>query len=113
MNLARINKSFVVSDFELSEGYYSHQTEIAYWRKFWPLHERIEQIYRDKGGIDTFNCVHCILDLDDIDLLIDFMNEYNASEDEYGNSIDYTIKSFGSAKQAIADGFAVHYWGWY
>lgn len=111
MNLYATDKSLVVSSTEVTSG---DLDEIGYWRKFWPLHERIEQMYNDKGGTDTFNCVPVVLDETDLDVLLDFINEYATHElDEYGNTTEYAVRVFNNAKQAIANGFAIYYSAWY
>lgn len=43
--------------------------EIAYWRKHPSLHGWMENLYRDRGGNDTFNGVELELTWDDVDRL--------------------------------------------
>jgi len=55
-----------VSDLEYAEG---ERTEIAYWRKFNAFHGWMEELYKTKGGTESFNCVPVRLTLEDLDRL--------------------------------------------
>lgn len=44
----------------------SSREEIAYWRKFNALHGWMENLYKHRGGISTFNCVDLPLHREDI-----------------------------------------------
>ncbi|MFC3874946.1 phosphoglycerate kinase [Neisseria musculi] len=44
-------------------------TDIAYWRKFNHLHGRMENLYREKGGENIFNCCTVRLERDDLERL--------------------------------------------
>ena len=44
-------------------------TDIAYWWKFNHLHGWMENLYREKGGVDVFNCRTVRLELDDLERL--------------------------------------------
>jgi len=46
-----------------------HAEKIAYWRKFNHLHGWMEQLYREKGGEQEFNCTTVRLTLDDLERL--------------------------------------------
>lgn len=41
-------------------------TQIAYWRKFNHLHGWMENLYREKGGEEEFNCTTVRLDIEDL-----------------------------------------------
>lgn len=59
-------------DFSRPEG----SVEIAYWRKHPNLHGWMENLYRDKGGIDEqFNCVPVELTMSDLDNLEEAIKE--------------------------------------
>lgn len=59
--------------------------EIAYWRKHPNLHGWMEDLYRDKGGIDEqFNCVPVELTMSDLDNL-----EEAIKEDELPDTVGF------------------------
>ena len=45
------------------------KTEIACWRKHPNLHGWMANLYREKGGVEEFNCIDLELDKDDINRL--------------------------------------------
>jgi len=98
------------------------RVEIAYWRKFNHLHGWMEDLYREKGGTDEFNCVYVRLEQADLDRL---------EGDLYGGRLEHTPGFFFAgdemqaqgvartpafikdAKQALLDGDAVFYYSWW
>lgn len=51
----------------VSKGPVSKPIELAYWRKHPSLHGWMEQLYRQRGGTGTFNCVELELTWNDVD----------------------------------------------
>lgn len=43
--------------------------EIKYWRKFNNLHGWMEELYKNKGGVEDFNCVNLKLTIEDLERL--------------------------------------------
>lgn len=55
---------------------------LAYWRKHFELHNWMEELYKFKGGTESFNCIDLELtaaDLEDLEYdMVDFeLAEYN------------------------------------
>lgn len=51
----------------VSKGPVSKPVELAYWRKHPSLHGWMEQLYRQRGGTDTFNGIELELTWNDVD----------------------------------------------
>jgi hypothetical protein len=96
--------------------------EIAYWRKFNHLHGWMEDLYREKGGTDEFNCVYVRLEQADLDRLKDALDNRKLVHTPgffFGTSewddlhIIHTEEFIQDAKQALLDGDAVFYYSWW
>lgn len=100
-------------------------TEIAYWRKFNNLHGWMEQLYREKGGTEVFNCENVFLTKEDLHRL---REEANAKADTlapfegffFGYYVELTdddvaeINTFvNNALAEIEAGFDVYYTSWW
>ena len=51
----------------VAKGPVSKPIELAYWRKHPSLHGWMEQLYRQRGGTDTFNGIELELTWNDVD----------------------------------------------
>jgi hypothetical protein len=97
-------------------------TEIAYWRKFNALHGWMEDLYRERGGVEVFNCIP--LKLTEADLMR-LMSDVKANKLEpregffFGSQDidDEDIRSVytfvGAAQGALATGLDVYYDSWW
>lgn len=96
--------------------------DIAYWRKFNHLHGWIEDLYREKGGTDVFNCRTVRLELEDLARLeadldggkLEHTPGFFFGDDEiYPEDITETKAFIEKARAAIAAGLAVFYDSWW
>lgn len=97
-------------------------TDIAYWRKFNHLHGWMENLYREKGGVEVFNCRTVRLELDDLERLEQALEnnelEYTpgfffGGKEIYPEDIEETKKFIAAARAALANGLAVFYDSWW
>lgn len=97
-------------------------TELFYWRKHHDLHGWMENLYRSKGGKETFNCAPVRLTEDDLNDLQSDLLEGTLPETTgffFGNNPpdDETLKEdlqfIQKARDAIRDGFTVYYDSWW
>ncbi|MFC3875551.1 phosphoglycerate kinase [Neisseria musculi] len=96
--------------------------DIAYWRKFNHLHGWMEKLYREKGGVEVFNCRTVRLELDDLERLERALanNEleytpgcFFGGKEIYPEDITETEKFIAAARAALANGLAVFYDSWW
>jgi hypothetical protein len=96
--------------------------EIAYWRKCRQIHNFMEDIYRSRGGQETFNCEIVKLtpeDLDDLEIklktggLRDDGGFFFGDWDLEPEMIDYTHEFIQEARKRIAQGEYVYYDSWW
>ena len=95
--------------------------ELFYWRKHPDLHGLMEQIYREKGGVEeVFNCVPVQLTQEDLDriaaVVIDDKLPYTqgfffgeSSDDRKAEDIEFLEK----AKQSLSEGYTIWYDSWW
>ena len=97
--------------------------EIAYWREFNQLHGWMERLYRQKGGIEEFNCRRVrLMPADLLQLALDaeeglpsvvgffFDNgEWTEEDKEEEEVLEFCVL----ANQAITDGYVVFYDSWW
>lgn len=96
--------------------------EIAYWRKFNGLHGWMEDLYRSRGGNDTFNCVKLQLFPEDIDEL-EMALENNALtpregfffgiQEIYPGDVELAQKFIAKARECFEDDQVVFYDSWW
>ena len=96
--------------------------ELYYWRKHHDLHGWMEGLYRDKGGLDEFNCATVRLDQSDLlDLQLAVIDKQlprtsgfffgdNPPDDE---SSKYDLEFIAKALAEIKKGNAVYYTSWW
>ena len=94
--------------------------EIQYWRKHPNLHGWMEQLYRSKGGTDTFNCVTVRIDEADLNALEDAVKNDRLPQTEgffFGTSRpeekEDDLKFISAAREALRDGYSVFYSSWW
>lgn len=90
----------------------------AYWRKFYHLHDFMNDIYYDKGGEKEFNCEFVRLDLRDLDAIVELLDDkeygFYLSDDEISDEhVKYTYEFINRAKEAINQGKSVWYSSWW
>jgi hypothetical protein len=110
-----------VVDFEIPED--ERVQDLFYWRKHPNLHGWMENLYRQKGGVDAdFNCVPVRLTDADLAALETAINSgelpqtsgffFGASEDD-AESRKQDMEFIQLARQALAEGDAVFYDSWW
>lgn len=96
--------------------------EIAKWRKHADLNAWMEQLYRDRGHLDEFNCTRLRLNKEDLLNLERHLNEHNGYEIKgegffWGQSDEDDIardRAFiKDALKCIAEGYEVYYYCWW
>ncbi|MGB3832647.1 MAG: phosphoglycerate kinase [Mesorhizobium sp.] len=95
-------------------------SELHYWRKHPNLHGWMEQLYREKGGTQEFNCVNLQLaaaDLDRLEVAIRAGNLprtagffFGASD---GTETEGDLGFIAKAREALAAGLTVFYSSWW
>lgn len=108
------------TDVKIPEGI--KREEVHYWRKHHDLHGWMENLYREKGGCQEFNCTNVRLTEEDLDRLKadltsnklphteGFFFGNNPPDDEtLADDITFIVK----AKEAIGKGLAVFYDSWW
>lgn len=105
-----------------SEGEEYKPEELFYWRKHHDLHGYFENLYRERGGDDEFNCVKLRLYETDLDNLEQdvinkklpettgfFFGDQPVTDEDVENDLLFIAK----ARQAIKEGKAVFYDSWW
>ena len=101
--------------------YYEDSMELAYWRKHPNLQGWMEELYHEKGGEESFNCVDVELTLEDLDALEQSLDESalpetvgfffgQNSDDHYAEQDREFIRE---ARAAIKQGYTVIYNSWW
>ena len=96
--------------------------ELFYWRKHHDLHGYFENLYRERGGDDEFNCVKLRLYETDLDNLEQdvinkklpettgfFFGDQPVTDEDVENDLLFIAK----ARQSIKEGKAVFYDSWW
>lgn len=93
---------------------------IHQWRKHPNLHGWMEDLYREKGGTEEFNCATLQLSAEDIDALERAINESSLPETcgfffgvSDGSERDDDLAFIAKARAALAEGLAVYYRAWW
>lgn len=96
--------------------------ELAYWRKFNQLHGWMEDLYRQKGGQEEFNCVAVRLMPEDLTALSAWLlledkpsrpGFFFGSGEIYLEDIETAQAFVVKAQEEIAEGQAVMYSSWW
>ena len=99
--------------------------EIMYWRKHNRLHGLMEEIYREKGGKDDFNCVTLRLKKKDMKRIVKtilgvklketkgFFFGGDSYEDYQEYRLDDDLKFVNQLKEAIDSGDKIYYSSWW
>ena len=101
--------------------YYEDSKELAYWRKHPNLQGWMEELYREKGGEQEFNCEDLELTLDDLDALEKSLDDEALPETAGfffgGDADDHYLESdrefIREARSAIKQGYTVVYSSWW
>jgi len=107
---------------EFKKGDDNQPDELFYWRKHHDLHGYFENLYRERGGEDEFNCVKLRLYETDLDNLEQdvinkklpqttgfFFGDQPVTDEDVENDLLFIAK----ARQAIKEGKAVFYDSWW
>lgn len=104
-------------DLEYADG---ERTEIAYWRKFNAFHGWMEELYKSKGGTDSFNCVPVRLTLEDLDRLEAELPDlkpvggfFFGAQEIYPEDIDSLHVFIQDSRDIIESGNMVYYNSWW
>ena len=101
--------------------YYEDSMELAYWRKHPNLQGWMQELYHEKGGEESFNCVDVELTLGDLEALEQSLDE-SALPETVGfffgtDSSDYYAEQdrefIREARAAIKQGYTVVYSSWW
>ena len=117
---ATARKGDAITDDE-GDTYYEDSIELAYWRKHPNLQGWMENLYHEKGGDESFNCVDLELDLEDLDALEESLDEEALPETAGfffgGNADDHYAEAdrefIVQARAAIKQGYTVVYSSWW
>ena len=101
--------------------YYKDSMELSYWRKHPNLQGWMEELYHEKGGEESFNCVDVELTLEDLEALEKSLDESALPETAgffFGtDSGDYYAEQdrefIREARAAIKQGYTVVYNSWW
>ena len=101
--------------------YYEDSMELAYWRKHPNLQGWMEELYREKGGEQEFNCVDLELTLEDLDALEGSLDEEALPEtagfffgtDSSDHYSEADREFIVQARAAIKQGYTVIYSSWW
>jgi hypothetical protein len=109
-------------DFEIQEEE-SEMIQIHYWRKHSNLQGWMEELYREKGGKETFNCVNLQLREEDILNLERDIKErklprtggffFGASSEDGSEEIEDDLNFVNEAKEALTEGDCIVYSSWW
>lgn len=116
---------YPVSEHEVIEEDKNHE-DIAYWRKHNRLQGWMENLYRIKGGTETFNCVDLELTLEDLDKLEEDVKSFNLpqtggfffgddsySYDDKEEQVIKDLEFINTARNSIIEGNKVFYSSWW
>ena len=103
------------------EGDKDEGTEIAYWRKHPHLQGWMENLYREKGGEQDFNCVAVEVSEEDLDRLEEDIKAkglpktsgFFFGDDSSSHYVEQDLQFIEDARKAIAEGKKVAYSSWW
>ena len=117
---ATARKGDAITDDE-GDTYYEDSIELAYWRKHPNLQGWMENLYHEKGGDESFNCVDLELDLEDLDALEESLDEealpetagffFGSNADDHYAEADR--ECIVAARASIKQGYTVVYSSWW
>jgi hypothetical protein len=112
--------SAVKGDFDVNTEF---KNELQYWRKHNALHSWMENLYRSKGGNESFNCISLVLTKEDLNALIEDAKGHKLHSatgffwgSQYQYDDDYANADIEFAHKALAEidrGNAVYYDSWW
>ena len=94
--------------------------DLHYWRKHPNLHGWMEELYREKGGTEQFNCVPVQITAEDLDRLEadiisgdlpDTTGFFFGNSD--GSETEDDLAFITAAREALAEGYTVYYDSWW
>lgn len=126
----RVKKGFIKEPINFKTSKYNEKTEeydelveteeIHYWRKHPNLQGWMEELYREKGGEDEFNCVNVQLTWEDLENLESAIKNKDLPETRgffFGNSDgeedEDDLEFVEKGLKAIRDGYDVYYSSWW
>ena len=101
--------------------FYEDEMELAYWRKHPTLQGWMEELYREKGGGEEFNCVDLELTLGDLEALEASVDGADLPEtfgfffgqDSDDHYLEQDREFIVKARAAIKQGYKVIYSSWW
>lgn len=94
--------------------------DLGYWRKFNALHAYMEDLYKNQGGKDEFNCIMLHLTEDDLNDLEKNLNNpepvegfFSGLQEIHSKDIKTTKVFIKEAKEAIKEGYMIFYDSWW
>ena len=119
----RVRKEAVRDDFSFIGEINGEETweRIYYWRKVPALQGFMENLYREKGGEETFNCEFVRLTMEDLDNLknaiatekMPIHTEGFFFGKHYDEDMPTVCEFIEKAKKVIEEGDAVYYSSWW
>jgi len=128
----RVKKGFITNPVDFRTENYNNETgesvvlceteEVQYWRKHPNLQGWMEDLYREKGGEDEFNCVNVQLTWEDLERLEKDIKGESLPETQgffFGNSMgdeeerEYDLEFVEKALKSIEEGYDVFYTSWW
>jgi hypothetical protein len=82
------------------------QFEIIYWRKHYPLHDWMTNLYRERGGTEAFNCIPLELTSKDIEKLSKDMKTWVFD-------VEIDLEFIRKARIALREGCQIFYDSWW
>jgi len=102
-------------DFEIEDA-----SPFYYWRKHPDLHGWMEELYREKGGEEQFNCVPVQLTASDLDRLEADIRSGDLPDttgfffgDSDGTETAGDLAFIAAARVALAEGYTIYYNSWW
>jgi len=95
--------------------------EVFYWRKHYVLHEWMENLYKNRGGIESFNCVKLRIYEEDLnnlekDIITDNMPQVLGIQYEYDNCnywLENDLLFIAKARETLKNKKLVFYDSWW
>lgn len=96
------------------------EVEVTYWRKHPNLHGYIEQLYRERGGSEEFNCIEFELEKEDLENILKNSKENTLPKTTgffFGESCEedneQTIEVMKKAIKLVNEGEKIFYNSWW
>ena len=88
---------------DVYDGLVNYTEEVGYWRKFYGLHDWMEQLYLKKNGTAEFNCIFLNVTSDDLLQLRQDCKKMTFYAEQYYTKSDKDEKFYWLHKQHFID----------